>query len=391
MLGSVALEVIIGVIFTNILVATICATIREGIEARLKTRAAYLEHAIRELLHDTEGRDIATAFYQHPLIYSLFSGTYTPGKTGEPALLARGKNLPSYIPSANFAVALLDIAARGPATDTTSSDATSPIISLAAVRANIANIGNKHVQRALLTAIDTAQGDLNQAQLNIENWYNGSMDRVSGWYKRSTYWVIFWIGLVIAVGFNINTITIADYLYRNDAVRQVMVKRAEAAAADTSFLRNNNYETAKQQLDTLTVPIGWNVGWGAPRPGDAHLSAWNDFFGPIVGWLLTALAATLGAPFWFDLLNKIMVIRSTVKPHEKSPEEGSDDNGTSKKSLLPAGVPVNGNQRLPVADSNTSFHTGAAADHESDIDGCDVVTDQHTPDDALPPSEGGVA
>jgi hypothetical protein len=36
------------------------------------------------------------------------------------------------------------------------------------------------------------------------------------------------------------------------------------------------------------------------------------------GWLLTALAVSLGAPFWFDLLNKLMVIRSTRKPDEKS-------------------------------------------------------------------------
>ena len=41
--------------------------------------------------------------------------------------------------------------------------------------------------------------------------------------------------------------------------------------------------------------------------------------------LLTAFAVTLGAPFWFDVLNKIMVVRSTVKPHEKSQEEGSED------------------------------------------------------------------
>jgi hypothetical protein len=33
----------------------------------------------------------------------------------------------------------------------------------------------------------------------------------------------------------------------------------------------------------------------------------------------------MGAPFWFDLLNKIMVVRSTVKPKEKSPEEASED------------------------------------------------------------------
>jgi hypothetical protein len=44
-----------------------------------------------------------------------------------------------------------------------------------------------------------------------------------------------------------------------------------------------------------------------------------------LGWLLTALAVSLGAPFWFDMLNKIIVVRSTVKPHEKSREEGSKD------------------------------------------------------------------
>jgi len=44
-----------------------------------------------------------------------------------------------------------------------------------------------------------------------------------------------------------------------------------------------------------------------------------------LGWLLTALAISLGAPFWFDLLNKFIVVRSTVKPKEKSPEEKSKD------------------------------------------------------------------
>jgi len=50
----------------------------------------------------------------------------------------------------------------------------------------------------------------------------------------------------------------------------------------------------------------------------------------VFGWLVTALAVMLGAPFWFDVLNRIMVIRSTVKPHEKSPEEPSQDGGSDK-------------------------------------------------------------
>jgi hypothetical protein len=45
-----------------------------------------------------------------------------------------------------------------------------------------------------------------------------------------------------------------------------------------------------------------------------------------LGWLLTAMAISLGAPFWFDTLNRLMVVRSTVKPHEKSREQESKDN-----------------------------------------------------------------
>ncbi len=387
MFGSVALEVIIGIIFTNILVSTICSTIREGIEAKQKSRAAYLENSIRELLRDPEGSGIAKMLYKHPLINSLFSGEYKPGKQGPPALLAKGDNLPSYIPSANFAIALMDIAARGGGTDEVSSDPGSPVISLETIRQNILNIDNKDVQRAMLTAIDTAQGDLNKAQLNIENWYNSSMDRVSGWYKRSTYWVIFWIGLVVAVGFNINTITIADYLYKNDAVRTVLVKRAEAVAADTSSLNNTNYAQAKQQLDTLGLPIGWSQGWGAPKPGNTEYSIWNNLFGPIIGWLLTAIAATMGAPFWFDMLNKVMVIRSTVKPTQKSPDEPSSDKlpGNGKNLIQPTDQP--GIATPPARAASPP----AVRDSESNVDGCDVAADEFTDDKDLPAAEGGVA
>ena len=50
---------------------------------------------------------------------------------------------------------------------------------------------------------------------------------------------------------------------------------------------------------------------------------WDQVKWHWLGWILTALAISLGAPFWFDLLNKFIVIRSAVKPHEKSPEESS--------------------------------------------------------------------
>jgi hypothetical protein len=63
---------------------------------------------------------------------------------------------------------------------------------------------------------------------------------------------------------------------------------------------------------------------GKWQPLRVHIGAWLvACLGTLAGWLITAFAVSLGAPFWFDMLNKIMVVRSTVKPREKSPEEAS--------------------------------------------------------------------
>jgi hypothetical protein len=71
MLSSGILEVAMGVIFVFMLVSLLCSAVREGLEAWMKTRAAYLEFGIRELLHDRGGEGLAVSFFKHPLIYSL--------------------------------------------------------------------------------------------------------------------------------------------------------------------------------------------------------------------------------------------------------------------------------------------------------------------------------
>src|SRR5947207_7576079 len=131
MFGSEVLDIGIGIIFVFLLVSLIASAIREGIEGWLKTRATHLEAGIRELLHDPTGLGLAKQFFEHPLIYSLYSGEYTPRKDGIlPIALTGGGNLPSYIPSRNFALALMDMAARGPGVNPNTSHAASAPISL---------------------------------------------------------------------------------------------------------------------------------------------------------------------------------------------------------------------------------------------------------------------
>jgi hypothetical protein len=409
MFGSRMLEVVIGVIFVFLLVSIICSTVREVLEARLKTRAAYLEQGVRELLHDTNASGLARSIYEHPLIKGLYGGEYAPSLvTKRQALLARGRALPSYIPSRNFALALMDIAARGPITDVVSGDPDGPALSLESMRNGVPGLQNPAVQRVLLTAIDSARGDIDKAQATIEAWYDSGMDRVSGWYKRSTAWIIFWIALAVAIGLNINTLTIVDYLYRNDSARLALVARAASAAKDSTILGNSFAET-KATLDSVRLPIGWSNDWRTLGAVDASqpASIWSGWIYPALGLLLTALAATMGAPFWFDLLNKVSVVRSTVKPHEKSREEASEDRqlpaekdtGSVARELVspssgPSATTGSAGAR-PDTTRDSPLHRPSPRDAASNEDACDaelagggVVV---TADEDLPPARGGVA
>jgi hypothetical protein len=233
-----------------------------------------------------------------------------------------------------------------------------------ALRQSALAIESAEVQRAVLSALDHANGDLAQARRNIEVWFNGTMDRASGWYKRRTQAVLFLLGLAVAVAMNIDAFHVMHRLTTDKAFREAVVKEASAAPAPTSATapaeaasasQVERIVNAEQALERVALPVGWRSArvatvaasaphgaaaatafatWPVPRQlcgvaadGSCARTAWldTDWLYVLAGWLATAFAVMLGAPFWFDVLSRIMIIRSTVKPHEKSPEEASQD------------------------------------------------------------------
>ena len=293
MLGSNILDIAIGVVFLFLLLSLICSAANELLEGILKNRASDLEQGIVELLGDDSKRQFVTRLYNHGLINSLYRGTYIGAKT---------KELPSYIPARNFALALISIIGNSDA-------ATLP--------------GN--VKSALDAFRKTAVNDIQELQLSIEDWYNSAMDRVSGWYKRRTQIIIFCMGIVLAVVLNADCVDFARQLSKDATLRQSVVAMAEAAAKNDPSTpgQNKPEDRIRSEIGTLNaigLPIGWNESYEHSFSGG--VKAAHDH---AIGWILTALAVSLGAPFWFDALNKLMVVRSTVKPHEKSREETSKD------------------------------------------------------------------
>ncbi|MEO8335038.1 MAG: hypothetical protein ABI664_08700 [bacterium] len=374
MFGSEILDVAIGVALVFLMMSFLATAVREAIESVVKARAVYLERGIRQLLDDVDGNGIAQAFYEHPLIFSLYAGDYDPK---DKRFL--GRALPSYVPARNFADTLIDLVIRGPVKSEYAIMQTDAVPSVAALRANVGRLRSPQLIRAVLTAMDYAGNDINVVRQNLQTWFDSGMDRVSGQYKRHTHFWLFVIGLVLAAGLNVNAIAITNHLAKNKAVREALVARASEVIRDSQYVkqltdpasRDKEAAAVTRQLDVLDLPIGLD-NYSKQRLA----IGWTGLIG---GILITAFAVTLGAPFWFDLLNKMMVIRSTVKPHEKSPEESSEDRQKPKDKKLskegddppPAPPPVNdANQppppppppvELPIASAPTQeWATGQA-------------------------------
>lgn len=246
-------------------------------------------------------------------------------------------------------------------------DPTDPTSPLAPLRNAVGTnpLLTPHARQALTTLIDAAGHDVAKARENIEGWFDNSMDRVSSWYKRRTQVALIILGMFVAVTVNADSITIAKRLSTDRSLRESLVSaaqdyaKASAAASPTpppgststdACKENENsrqckydqrcgqnkespecrYEASLLAIQDLSLPIGWDTKEDIYRtwPGRRWdgVGGWKaQIYVHFFGWVLTALAICLGAPFWFDLLNKFIVIRSAVKPHEKSPEEGSKD------------------------------------------------------------------
>jgi hypothetical protein len=301
MFGSSVLDVAIGLIFIFLLLSLICSAANELIEMILKKRAKDLERGISELVGDPEKTNgFLKAIYEHGMINGLFFGVYKPGSG----------NLPSYIPARNFALAILKVKEDWTAVPEAG---------------GAAKLLPNNVRTAFEAMEQAAVDDAAKLQQSIEDWYNSAMERVSGWYKRRSQFFILILGLIIAVLVNADCIQIAQRLSADASLRQGIVALAQAAGKE-SQIDESPVDTIQKEiktLNTLGLPIGWKDN------GDE--TAKDPLYKHILGWILTALAVSLGAPFWFDLLNKFMVVRSTVKPDEKSGKEASKDATKSGK------------------------------------------------------------
>jgi len=341
MFGSTLLDIFIGLIFVYLLLSLICSALSEIIEAWLKKRATNLERAIAELLLDRQGTGLVQQLYKHPLVNGLFKGEYKTSLNKEWwRNIISITNLPSYIPARNFALALMDIVLPGQAN--TPSGAAGAAVSQPTPPAGAYNPLkplrdaifkeekgkpqlDAKMKQALTALVDAAGNDASKARENIEAWFNSAMERVSGLYKRHAQVIVLVLGLGVVIAINADTIAIITSLSRDKAARDSLV----AAAQDYVKQKSDTNEAADRvenytnKIRSLGLPLGWKDGKPLPISDKAKPDESMSWPMKIIGWLITTVAISLGAPFWFDLLNKFMSFRSSLKPKEESPKEES--------------------------------------------------------------------
>jgi hypothetical protein len=194
------------------------------------------------------------------------------------------------------------------------------------------------------------------ARLNLETWFNDAMDRLSGSYKRKAQLISFIIGVILALLLNVDSISVATSLWREPTLRQAIIAEAQSytppaasQGSTTTASPLQNIPALETQLQALNIPFGWTFTsfdtagrqcsllplqasqvWGIPSQENQAQPVCKRFSNlppdllswlvKIMGLLMTGLAAAQGAPFWFDILEKLVNIRGTgANPAEKQP------------------------------------------------------------------------
>ena len=321
MFGSTVLDVAIGLVFVYLLLAIICTSANEILSGVTKSRGKLLREGIQQLLDNqptsaAKNNSLALfeEFYKHSLITSMM----------------RGNRHPAYLPARTFSTVLVDILAKDRVGR----------VDVAGIEKGLEALPDGDVKESLLALVQSTEDEVGDVQLAIEGWFEDAMDRVSGWYKRKTQiWTVL-LAIAVTVLSNADTLQITRRLWQDPVLRSAVVEeaknRAQKPRPDVTVEYPNPDDPTNPQITSTnegnTVSpeeqalLGQVLGWQNALQ-DKSARAWVE---RILGWLLTILAICLGAPFWFDLLNKFVNIRSAGKAPDEKPKK------PKKPKLAPA-------------------------------------------------------
>lgn len=251
MFNNVVLDVFIGLVLVYLLYSLFITIVSEMITTWICLRSRILRISIEKMLNDGYYRSLKkrryfSAWYhvqrfflkEFPDFKYSFAGrfynsptiAYLSNKAGEQTTQLSQKK-PSYISADIFADTLIQLLKdRGDgATDMD--------------RVNFSlRYNTHHIQYSTLKNLRDmalASGiDVNAFKEKIKAWYNETQDRATGWYKRKLRLILFWLGFIVAMIFNVDSIKIARLLAKDKDARDKLVAMSMEIVKDSARYQN---------------------------------------------------------------------------------------------------------------------------------------------------------
>lgn len=327
MFGSQGLETAIGLALMFFVLAAAASAVTEVFSRIMQKRARDFEATLLEMLTAPapHGRESRRAREQRLAgakdFFALFKAT-SVWQAAEAAsgrsLLRRRKVGNSYLSAKSFADAVNELVMN--------EEATRILDQVPSLKKRLAALVNE------------SKRDFVDVKAGLESWFDETMSRAEGAYKRWASLVLFVVGLFLAVGFNASTTNVAQDLWQSSTTRAAVVEAANNVRAEPGDI--SSVADATAELDALQLPVGWDVdrtdGSRPDNPVDfVQESSVGVAAATIAGWVLTALLVMLGAPFWFDLLTRLVALRSTGR---KPPLAADDDTSATTMATVASRV-----------------------------------------------------
>jgi hypothetical protein len=319
------LEVAIGLAFVFTLVSLACSTVNEWIAGLLGRRGRVLWQGVANLVgSELQGRMEASQLFQGLRLESWLDRIFA-------RLFPKyDRSQPSYVNTPGFVLTLLAAVSPGGIPQDTAT-------LKAAIQGMPAEVPEK-VRKALLALVEEAGQDLEKAKENLGRWFDAAMDALAGRYKRWSQQVLFVLGLAAAVVLGIDAVEIGTKLWTNDSLRAAMNQAATdfvqqqtaaraaappagtatAGAASTGQKPGSAAETVKELRSLQSSLLQFDYALSPADRRQAGQSYLRWLWLHWAGFVLTGVAASLGGPFWFDLLNRLVDLRLAGKKPEPS-------------------------------------------------------------------------
>jgi hypothetical protein len=353
---GIYIEIALSLILVLLVLSLVVTAINELIAMQLRKRPKMLFRTIAAIIDDPALRK---SFYANGIVVSASEASAgapgTPGAAGaaNPPAAAEVSDVdhPSYIEGQNFARALTMAVLRNAGNKGPMAD----VFGIPEVKAAVLALPPElRIRDVLIGALASANTSVEDFEKKVAAWFDTTQDRLTGEYARHQRWITIFVGAILVVVLNADAVRLTRELQSNDAVRTAMVAKAnhmfdKGIVSDCADRPGDELEACivaetRDYLDLLDPAI---VGWKSDPAGlivaNAYASAASHLaptataaeegaaagvgatpgnpvsilFNKLVGLVITVMAISLGAPFWFDMLNKVVNIRGAgIKPEK---------------------------------------------------------------------------